>query len=114
MPDLKQRFSLYGKSVLVTGATGYLGRAMVFGLAELGAKVLVNGRNRPRVEQFVEELCEAKLAAQPAVFDVNDEQAVRHWFAQFGNTPLHGLVNNAYAGGAGSIETATDNDYRNS
>lgn len=114
MPDLKQRFSLYGKSVLVTGATGYLGRAMVLGLAELGAKVLVNGRNRPRVEQFVEELCEAKLAAQPAVFDVNDGQAVRHWFSQFGNTPLHGLVNNAYAGGAGSIETATDKDFRNS
>ena len=64
MPDLKQRFSLYGKRVLVTGVTGYLGRAMVFGLAELGAKVLVNGRNRPRVEQFVEELCEAKLTAQ--------------------------------------------------
>lgn len=114
MPDLKQRFSLDGKSVLVTGATGYLGRAMVYGLAELGARVLINGRNRSRVEKFVDELCEAQLAAQPAIFDINDKQAVHNWFVRFGSMPLHGLVNNAYAGGAGSIETATDKDYRNS
>lgn len=112
MRNLKQRFSLEGKSVLVTGATGYLGRAMVYGLAELGARVLVNGRNRPRVEELVEELREAQLAAESAVFDINDEHAVREWFSKLGS--LHGLVNNAYSGGAGSIETASDADFQNS
>ncbi len=112
MRNLQQRFSLEGKSVLVTGATGYLGRAMVYGLAELGARVLVNGRNRPRVEELVEELREAQLAAESAVFDINDEHAVREWFSKLGS--LHGLVNNAYSGGAGSIETASDADFQNS
>jgi NAD(P)-dependent dehydrogenase (short-subunit alcohol dehydrogenase family) len=112
MRNLQQRFSLEGKSVLVTGATGYLGRAMVYGLAELGARVLVNGRNRPGVEEFVEELREAQLSADPAVFDINDEHAVRDWFGRQGS--LHGLVNNAYSGGAGSIETSEDADFRNS
>lgn len=114
MRNLQQRFSLEGKNVLVTGATGYLGRAMVYGLAELGARILVNGRNPSRVAEFVEELNEAELVAEAAVFDINDESAIAEWFGKFGDNPLHGLVNNAYSGGAGSIETASDADFRNS
>lgn len=114
MTSLPQRFSLKSKNVLVTGATGYLGRAMARGLAELGANVLINGRNRERVEESVAALCSSGLTATPAIFDINDEAAVEQWFARYGDLPLHGLVNNAYAGGAGSIETAADDDYRNS
>jgi NAD(P)-dependent dehydrogenase (short-subunit alcohol dehydrogenase family) len=87
---------------------------MVRGLAELGANVLVNGRNRVRVEEYVAELCGIGLSAIPAVFDINDEAAVEQWFSQYGDAPLHGLVNNAYAGGSGSIETAVEEDYRSS
>ena len=114
MTDLPQRFSLEFKQVLVTGATGYLGRAMSIGLAELGANVILNGRNPERVEQFAAELRKKGFRATPAVFDVNDEHAVLEWFTQYGYAPLHGLVNNAYAGGAGSVETAREEDYRNS
>lgn len=114
MTKLPQRFSLESRRVLVTGATGYLGRAMARGLAELGATVLINGRTPERVDEVVADLCGMELAAIPAVFDINDEDAVRQWFAQNGGAPLHGLVNNAYAGGAGSIETAAEDDYRNS
>jgi NAD(P)-dependent dehydrogenase (short-subunit alcohol dehydrogenase family) len=114
MTDLPNRFSLEFKQVLVTGATGYLGRAMSIGLAELGANVILNGRNRERVEQFAEELCKMGFNPTLAVFDVNDEQAVRGWFHLYGDAPLHGLVNNAYAGGAGSVETVSEEDYRNS
>lgn len=114
MTDLARRFSLDSRQVLITGATGYLGRAMALGLAEMGANVIVNGRNHERVEQFTDELCKMSFNATPAVFDVNDEQAVRGWFELYGDAPLHGLVNNAYAGGAGSVETASEEDYRNS
>lgn len=114
MTDLPHRFLLESRQVLITGSTGYLGRAMALGLAELGAHVVINGRNRERVEQFTDELCNLGFSATPAVFDINDEQSVRDWFAQYGDAPLHGLVNNAYAGGAGSVETAIGEDYRNS
>jgi len=99
MTSLPQRFSLESMNVLVTGATGYLGRAMVRGMAELGANVLVNGRNLERVEASVAELTDSGLSATPAVFDINDETSVHQWFSQYGDLPLHGLVNNAYAGG---------------
>jgi len=114
MTELPQRFSLEQRRVLVTGATGYLGQAMVRGLAELGAAVLVHGRDARRVEETVDSLRERGLDASPAVFDLNDDEAVRNWFAEYGENALHGLVNNAYAGGAGAIETATEDDYRNS
>ncbi len=112
--SLQQRFSLQRKQVLVTGATGYLGRSMASGLAELGAHVLVNGRSHERVLERVAKLRELGFTASPAVFDVNDEAAVKQWFFERDAQPLHGIVNNAYAGGAGSIETATEADYRNS
>jgi NAD(P)-dependent dehydrogenase (short-subunit alcohol dehydrogenase family) len=111
MDKLPQRFSLKARNVLVTGATGYLGQAMVCGLAELGARVLVNGRNSKTVEGVVAALNSSGLEATPAVFDINTDDAVRQWFDEFGDQPLHGLVNNAYAGGAGSIETAVTSDY---
>lgn len=114
MTNLLQKFSLESKHLLVTGATGHLGRSMVEGLAELGATVLVNGRNRERVEELVAELCSNGFSAASAIFDINDEAAVEQWFLRYGNAPLHGLVNNAYSGGAGSIETASEDDYRNS
>lgn len=111
---LQHRFSLQGKRVLVTGATGYLGRAMALGLAELGAHVLVNGRSQMRVMERVAELRDAGLSASPAVFDINDEAEVAKWFSERCSSALHGIVNNAYAGGAGSIETAAESDYRDS
>lgn len=114
MSNLPQRFSLESKNVLVTGATGYLGRSMALGMAELGANVIINGRNRQRVDAYVTELLSAGYKATPAVFDVNNEQAIWDWFKSYGYVPLHGLVNNAYTGGVGSVETASDDDYRNS
>ena len=114
MTDLPQRFSLDSRRILITGATGYLGRAMAFGLAELGANLFINGRNRERVEQLTNELCDMGFFAKPAVFDIKNERSVNDWFLQYGRIPLHGLVNNAYAGGSGSIETAEIQDYRDS
>jgi NAD(P)-dependent dehydrogenase (short-subunit alcohol dehydrogenase family) len=114
MPDLLKRFSLDSRQVLITGATGYLGRAMARGVAEMGASVFLNGRNRRRVEMLAAELCKMGFDATPAVFDVNDGRAVRTWFDLYGDEPLHGLVNNAYAGSAGSVETASEEEFRSS
>lgn len=107
-------YLLKDKNVLLTGATGYLGRHMALGLAELGATVIVNGRSREHVEALVAEISEGNFKAIPAIFDINDECAVREWFEHYGKAPLHGLINNAYRGVSGSIETADSDDYRNS
>ncbi len=45
-----------GKTVVVTGAAGGIGRATVSGLAMLGARVALIGRNRERVEAAATEI----------------------------------------------------------
>lgn len=48
--------SLSGRVALVTGPTSGLGRATVDALAELGARVVLVGRNRARLERVRDEL----------------------------------------------------------
>lgn len=104
--------ALEGRTALVTGATGYLGRAMCLALAKAGAYVVVNGRNAATCSDFVAELWIQGYAAEGAVFDVTDAKAVEAFIAKRGvDTPLHILINNAASGRGGTLETATDEDF---
>lgn len=114
MKEGAQIFSVQGKTALVTGATGYLGSAMAFILAEAGAHVLVNSRSQERSEAQVKLLVDAGYSAEPAVFDVTSQQDIDRYFAGFQGRPLHILINNAYAGGSGSIELSKAEAYANS
>lgn len=104
-------FSLKGKTALVTGATGYLGAAMAFSLAEAGAHVLINSRSKKRSVDLVARMHEQGLYAESAVFDVSAQAAEAEAIACMQGRPLHILVNNAYTGGAGSIELSGSEPY---
>ena len=45
-------FNLSKYNVLVTGATGYLGRCMVDALIQYGAHVFINSRNSMKIEKY--------------------------------------------------------------
>ena len=47
---------LEGRLALVSGSTAGIGRAIAAALAKEGARVIVNGRTQPAVEQAVAEL----------------------------------------------------------
>jgi NAD(P)-dependent dehydrogenase (short-subunit alcohol dehydrogenase family) len=104
-------FSLDGKTALLTGATGYLGSAMAFVLAEAGAHVLVNSRSKEKGEALVRSLTDARYSAESAIFDVTNQMAIDAFFTDYAAKPLHILINNAYVGGAGSIEVAAEKSY---
>lgn len=108
---MKNIFSLKGKVVLLTGATGYLGAEMAKGFVFAGAEVLVNSRTEERALLLIEELRALGGRAEQAIFDVRSKESIVDYFQRRGQTSLHVLVNNAYAGGGGTIETSSDSDY---
>ena len=54
-----------GKTVLITGATGGIGRAAAIGLASMGARVGITGRDRARAERAAAAI--ARESGNPAV-----------------------------------------------
>lgn len=54
-----------GKTALVTGGTGGIGRAAAIGLASMGARVGITGRDRPRAERAAAAI--ARESGNPAV-----------------------------------------------
>ncbi|MGA4604091.1 SDR family NAD(P)-dependent oxidoreductase [Pseudoalteromonas maricaloris] len=104
-------FSLENKIFLVTGATGYLGREISKGIAAAGGKVLVNARTLEKAESLCNEIESLGGIASPAIFDVCDSTSIKEWASQ--QSEIDGIVNNAYAGEAGTIESATAAQFLN-
>lgn len=107
-------FRLDGKNAIVTGATGYLGREMVRGLSEAGAHVYINSRNRKECDSFAENICSRGLKASSASFDITNDESIIKFYGELGDSPLHILVNNAYSGAGGTIESSSSSDYSRS
>lgn len=106
-------FSMEGRTALVTGATGHLGRPMTLALARAGAHVLVNSRSIEAAKALVAEIRTEGGTASSLVFDVGRQGEIEQALDTLCG-PLHVLVNNAYAGGGGSIERASPQAYRDS
>lgn len=114
-PTIPGLFDLTGRAALVTGGTGYLGRAFCAALAEAGATVVVASRDAGRAADAAAELpspggvqhfgieldhkCEASLQA-------GFEAAVRC------AGKLDVLVNNGQSGPAEDIDHASEPGFR--
>ncbi|NHN54608.1 SDR family oxidoreductase [Calidifontibacter sp. DB0510] len=99
--DSARLFRLDGATAVVSGASGWLGRAMVGALAEAGATVHAVGRDTGRLRAALDGL-EGDIALQQA--DVTTDA----WPALLGSlSRIDVLVNNAHVGRGGSLRTAT-------
>ena len=104
------RFSLAGRVVLITGATGGLGREMARGMAAAGAIVGVNGRDASRAHEIAKDI----PGAFAAPFDITDLTAAAAALEALVRT--HGrldcLVNNAAVRDRRPLEAITPDDFR--
>lgn len=91
------QFDLSGRLALVTGSSRGIGHALAEGLAQAGARVLINGTSESGVEQAVARLTANGLAAEGACFNVLDPQAVSESVARIEHDvgALDILINNA-------------------
>ena len=68
------RFSLEGKTVLVTGASSGIGRAIAIACAEVGASVVLNGRNQERLKVTLDALSGEGHIVIPADLTVTEQR----------------------------------------
>lgn len=74
--SILKTFSLKNKVIVITGATGVLGKSFVKAVAEAEGKVVVLGRNRDRAEERVKMVKELGGEAIAVLGDVMDEQSM--------------------------------------
>lgn len=107
------RFSLDGRTVLVTGAAGGIGRAVVRGAVELGARVVASDRVAPEAAAF--ELHDAAAAQlTTSALDLANVMAITEQLHRIGEH-TGGLDAVIHAAGllrrAPSIDTVTEADW---
>ncbi|TPK38269.1 SDR family oxidoreductase [Mesorhizobium sp. B2-5-4] len=86
-------FNLGGRTALVTGSSQGIGFALAKGLAEAGARVVLNGRDEAKLTVAAGQIPGAATLA----FDATDHDAVRAAIDAFeqASEPIDVLVNNA-------------------
>lgn len=85
------RFSLYGKVILVTGSTSGIGRVTAIECAKMGAKVIVTGRNNDRAQETLSML--EGEGHQVIIADLSVEKDIEKLVSAV--PVLDGCVNNA-------------------
>ena len=91
-------FDITGRTALVTGSSRGIGYALALGLAQAGARVVVNGRDAAAVQRAVESIAAATGSdVRVGAFDVTDPATVREGIAAIEDSvgPLEICVNNA-------------------
>ena len=93
----KQHFDLTGRSALITGATRGIGFGLAAGLAQAGAKIILNGRNPEKLAEATDRLRLQDVSAQTLCFDVRDQPAVQKAINNYESAdgPIDILINNA-------------------
>lgn len=74
---MNERFSLSAKTILVTGASSGIGRAIAIACAEQGANVVLNGRNQERLQETLNALAgDGHLVIAADLVDAAQRQAL--------------------------------------
>ncbi|MBK3639131.1 MULTISPECIES: SDR family NAD(P)-dependent oxidoreductase [Streptomyces] len=98
--------SLDGRTALVTGGGGPLGRAFALALAGAGARVVLVGRGERALADAAARVAERGGEARTALCDVSDPASVGALAAELADEEVSLLVNNA--GVAGPVRPLVD------
>jgi NAD(P)-dependent dehydrogenase (short-subunit alcohol dehydrogenase family) len=97
----KLKANMNGKICLVTGGTNGIGKATAQALAQMGATVVIVGRNAQKTSKVVEEIRAASgnNTVDSLLADLSSQQEVRRLANEFKSkySRLHVLLNNAGA-----------------
>ena len=91
-----QRFSLSGKTVLVTGASSGIGRECAISCSMMGARMIIVGRDQSRLSEVLNQLDEEHNNISFS-FDIKDEMALQDFVKNLSSQEIevHGLIHSA-------------------
>ncbi|MNO69724.1 3-oxoacyl-[acyl-carrier-protein] reductase FabG [compost metagenome] len=107
-------FSLKGKTVILTGATGHLGVAMATGLAAYGANLALASRSKDKASQLAIRLQDIYGGIHRSYYlDLENKESIEESFEGIISTysKVDILINNANFSSPGKIETIPDEDW---
>jgi gluconate 5-dehydrogenase len=73
-------FTVDGKLALITGGSRGIGLGAARALTQVGADVILVGRNRPELELAAEELKQMARRVHVAPYDLSDTSGIGEWF----------------------------------
>jgi gluconate 5-dehydrogenase len=106
-------FNLSGQTALITGSARGIGFALAQGLAQAGARVILNGRDPAALDRAAAGLTNAAFSARALSFDVTDPTATRRaidgWEQDHG--PINILIANAGVQHRGPLQDFDPADF---
>ena len=116
MNDLseKKMFSLEGKVVVLTGATGYFGKSFAHSLCNMGATIILVSRNNVNLRNLRSDLLElghANVDVYSADLFNDDERKKLFKYVESSYEKVDVLINNAYSGNPGTIDSSSISDF---
>ena len=113
--DITSMFNLTGKTVVITGGAGHLGRGMSEALAAFHADLFILGKNEDKCQKYAKQL-KAKYGlrfCEGISFDLDIEASIEialdRIFSQTNRIDV--LINNAAYSGLGEIENLSNEDW---
>lgn len=104
--DLNTPFTLQGKTVLVTGASSGIGQGVAVACAKMGATVILNGRNRQRLDKTLNLMPSGGHLVIPA--DLTDRESLLQMMSLM--PKLDGVVHCAGIGQRALCKMLTEQD----
>lgn len=114
MNAMHARYDFSAQTVVVTGASGGIGKAIARAFAQAGANVAINSRDGVKLQAVVDEFAAHGLRVTAHAADVRNWDAVHELAAGVERDigPIDVLVNNAGGNFACALEDMTPNGWR--
>ncbi len=109
---MENPMDMTGRTVLVTGASSGIGRETAILLSQLGASVVLVGRDAGRLAETQSLMLGQNHRLE--AFDLNEVEAIPQWMKRLSATtgPLHGLVHSAGVVLQRGLRFLTDRDLQ--
>ena len=102
------------KIVVITGSSMGIGKSLALKLAQMGSKVVLNGRNKERLDQTFKEFCDQNFDALAINGDISNpydcELLISKTIEKYGSIDI--IVNNAGISSFGDVDDLTPETAR--